>query len=317
MPRPGKHAISVLVVEDDPEVQAYLRCSIGSLVLVEDRDTDVRVAGDLATAAKELRDEPADLVVLDLDLPDSSGVDTVVEIAVLTRSAIVVVTGAADVGQVQRIVLAGAHDCLVKGEFDGRELARTLRVNIARHRRVREVVSDLATQRDVLAEALDRAGLGTDRAESEEPTGGAVPTTFVSGRESGLSSTTMGVISLAESFPDQVPEFVAAYAELAMHRLEERGLHVDYQVATRSRKLAWDLGRLRARPRDLVEIHLAGVADLTPGKTAARRAAISRASESLLIETMGHLTTYYRTQLLGSTAVAPPPQEARDRAMPA
>ena len=302
MRRGQERPISVLVVDDDPQVSAYLCSAIGNLELAHARGTEVRAASDLATTRAELQARDADLVVLDLDLPDSGGIDTVVEVVTLTGAAVVVVTGSIAADQVEQIVLAGAHDCLIKGEFDGRELARNLRINLARHRRVAEVVSDLVTQRDVLSEAVE------ERESAETADAGqrvdAVPTSLIGEEDPGLRSAKMGMISLADSFPDQVAEMTAAYAELVLHRLEERGLHVDYQVTTRSRKLSWDLGRLRARPRDLVDIHLAAVADLTHEKAAARRAAVSRAAESLLVETMGHLTTYYRTQRLGSAVAA-------------
>ena len=294
--------ISVLVVEDDPETRAYLAATIGSLTLVQDRDTEVRTASDLAAATSTLAGQVVDLVMLDLDLPDSSGVDTVVEVSARTPAAIVVVTGSADPDQVERIVLAGAHGCLVKGEFERRELARTLRVTIARTRRVSEVVRDLVAQRDALAEALGAA--------TEAETAASVESSAAMGvEESGLTHAVAGGIRLADSFPGEVAAAEKTYAELTLHRLEERGLHVDYRVATRARKLSWDLGRLRARPRDLVEIHLAAVRELTEGKGAPRRAALTRAAESLLVETMGQLATYYRTQQLGAVSAHPRPLE--------
>ena len=299
MPRTVERPICVLVVEDDPETQVWLASTIGALSLVQDRETEVVTADDLAAATSTLAARAVDLVVLDLDLPDSTGVDTVIEMSTRTPAAIVVVTGSADPDQVEQIVLAGAHDCLVKGEFERRELARNLRVTIARTRRVSEVVKDLAAQRDALAEALAESDRATDAAATMERTAA------MGVEDSGLTHAMLGGISLADSFPGEVSAAEKTYAELALHRLEERGLHVDYQVAARARKLAWDLGRLRARPRDVVEIHLAAVRELIEDKGAPRRVAITRAAESLLVETMGQLATYYRTQQLGVMSAQP------------
>ncbi len=76
-----------------------------------------------------------DLVLLDLSLPDSHGVDT------LTRTLehradlpIIVLTGLDDERLGTQLVQAGAQDYLVKGHFDGRLLVRCLRYAVERHR---------------------------------------------------------------------------------------------------------------------------------------------------------------------------------------
>ncbi|MBB4264952.1 diguanylate cyclase domain-containing protein [Roseospira visakhapatnamensis] len=103
----------------------------------------------LAPALDLLRQESFDVILLDLTLPDSNGLETL-EIVHRTRAdiAIVVLTGidATDIaiGAVQR----GAQDYLVKGRGDGQLIKRSLLYAVERQR---------ANQRLLLAEAAFRA----------------------------------------------------------------------------------------------------------------------------------------------------------------
>ena len=122
----------VLVVEDDP-VQAFLVQEIleeatGVRALV----TNVTRLGDAITA---LEAGPFDVALLDLGLPDSSGLDSLTR---LRRAAptlpIVVVTGLEDEELGLAALKAGAQDYLVKGHLEPLLLARSLRYAIERCR---------------------------------------------------------------------------------------------------------------------------------------------------------------------------------------
>jgi len=103
----------------------------------------------LAEALELLRQDSFDVILLDLTLPDSIGLETL-EIVHRTRAdiAVVVLTGldATDtaIGAVQR----GAQDYLVKGRGDGQLIKRSLLYAVERQR---------ANQRLLLAEAAFRA----------------------------------------------------------------------------------------------------------------------------------------------------------------
>lgn len=89
----------------------------------------------LASAFQVVENSRPDVVLLDLSLPDSQGVDTVLS---FTKQApgipIVVMTGQDDMAVAMNAVRVGAQDYLIKGEVDGRHLERTLVLAMERKR---------------------------------------------------------------------------------------------------------------------------------------------------------------------------------------
>ena len=128
--------LDVLLVEDNP----------GDARLIErhlQRDTTVlappRVehVSDLAAAIDALADGTPDLVLLDLGLPGSRGLDTLDRLTtsdVVREVPIVVLTGLDDDHAAVEAIQRGAQDYLVKGELDGDMLERSVRYAVERHR---------------------------------------------------------------------------------------------------------------------------------------------------------------------------------------
>jgi signal transduction histidine kinase len=84
---------------------------------------------------KRLGEETFDVVLLDLNLADSQGLDTFVRAhAQAPGVPIVVLTGLADEAIGVKAVQGGAQDYLVKGQVDGDPLVRALRYAIERKR---------------------------------------------------------------------------------------------------------------------------------------------------------------------------------------
>src|SRR4051794_35347021 len=112
------HAIvKVLLIEDHPGQVVFLSQLLASSdAHMEFRlQTAVTLAAGLALLAKE----EFELILLDLSLPDSSGLETFVEIAeIATDVAIVVLSGTDDVVLAIETVQLGAQDYLVKSHLD-------------------------------------------------------------------------------------------------------------------------------------------------------------------------------------------------------
>jgi diguanylate cyclase (GGDEF)-like protein len=90
--------------------------------------------------------DPHDIVLLDLSLPDESGLETVRRIAEFAdRASIVVMTGAGDEQMGIAATKAGAQDYLVKGQVDGRILRRALRLAFERHELRRQLLDQSIT----------------------------------------------------------------------------------------------------------------------------------------------------------------------------
>jgi PAS domain S-box-containing protein len=114
--------LHVLLVEDSP-IDSQLIRSILTLTSFE-----VVTVDRLSDALDVLRSAPIDVILLDLNLPDSSGSDTLD--AVLERAgstAIVVLTGNGDEQAALDGVASGAQDYLIKGIANGDTIVRSIR----------------------------------------------------------------------------------------------------------------------------------------------------------------------------------------------
>ncbi len=122
----------VLVVEDEPIDVLRVQRSLLRPGKGEGR-FDVRHASTLAEGFESLRRDPVDVLLLDLGLPDSDGVDTVVRLRVRDPHVpLVVFTGSEDPKLAARTLEAGADGHVVKSDLVARDLRRTLHRAIER-----------------------------------------------------------------------------------------------------------------------------------------------------------------------------------------
>jgi PAS domain S-box-containing protein len=122
--------LKILLVEDSESDAALLQENIR----LNNADAlDIEVACSLQEAVARLRDDRIDAMLLDLTLPDSSGLETVHQIN-QTRPdmPIVVLTGVDDENTGVEALRTGAQDYLVKGKTDGRLITRAVRYAIER-----------------------------------------------------------------------------------------------------------------------------------------------------------------------------------------
>ena len=136
--------INVLLVEDNPADARLLREAIRE---AGDMHVHLEHAASLDEAFERIRNGSFDVLLLDLGLPESQGLDTLRSVyAMFSELPIVVMTGLDDEEIAVRAVQAGAQDYLVKGQVDPRVLIRTLRHAIERHRMLAEL--ELARRRE-------------------------------------------------------------------------------------------------------------------------------------------------------------------------
>ncbi|MDR3716469.1 MAG: PAS domain S-box protein [Puia sp.] len=130
--RHANPSLNILVTEDNP----------GDFVLLEEslRSTELGIgkiyhAALLSEALSILSTEPVHLVFLDLHLPDSSGIESYTSLSeAAQRIPVILLTGMTDTNTALQALLLGAQDYLIKGEFDGKLLARAIRYSIERKR---------------------------------------------------------------------------------------------------------------------------------------------------------------------------------------
>lgn len=121
--------IRVLLVEDDPGDARLVRCAL----MDSGKNFWVHHVGCGRDACSWLAANGCDVILLDLSLPDSFGLNTVGSIlAVAPHVPVIVLSGNDDDGMALAAVEAGAQDYLVKGRADGEVLQRSIHYAILR-----------------------------------------------------------------------------------------------------------------------------------------------------------------------------------------
>jgi diguanylate cyclase (GGDEF)-like protein len=124
--------IKVLLVEDNPADARLVR---EQFLDIEANDFELCHVDSLGEAYAALQLQEFDVMLLDLSLPDSQGINAVNHILNLApQLPIVVLSGIDDAELSLQAVQAGAQDYLVKGQGDGNLLNRALRYAIERKR---------------------------------------------------------------------------------------------------------------------------------------------------------------------------------------
>ncbi|MDW7771652.1 MAG: response regulator [Desulfobulbaceae bacterium] len=127
-----KRILHVLHVEDSPGDAAYIK-----EILAEDKSCHYRVktAELLSEGLEYLTDEKIDIILLDLSLPDSRGLDTFLTIKNAAPDLpVIIMTGLADENLAVRAVKEGAQDYLLKNRVDADLLVRSIRYAIEREK---------------------------------------------------------------------------------------------------------------------------------------------------------------------------------------
>ncbi len=135
--------IHVALVEDNPGDSRFV------IETLKDQTASYEIdsATSLASAFELIDARQPEIVLLDLGLPDSQGLETLLRMAEhVSTVPIIVLTGYGDEQRAYEALRAGAQDYLVKGEFQGAHLARAIRYAIDRNeteRRLRETMHEL------------------------------------------------------------------------------------------------------------------------------------------------------------------------------
>lgn len=124
--------LKILLVEDDQEFADILKIRLGKET---SPPLEITCLPTLQQAIEALTETTWDLILLDLMLPDSSGIQTFSALRSQARhTPIVIMSGLDSDSLAIDAVRKGAEDYLVKGELDSRLLLRILHHAIDRHR---------------------------------------------------------------------------------------------------------------------------------------------------------------------------------------
>lgn len=114
------NAISILAVDDEPDILDIIEQYLSG------HQYEVETASSVSEAREKMTSERFDLLVLDLNLPDESGLSLAQSIEGPDRPAILMLTGLGAVNDRLTGFAAGADDYLVK-PFEPRELLARVR----------------------------------------------------------------------------------------------------------------------------------------------------------------------------------------------
>lgn len=258
------------------------------VLLVEDNPGDVRLVNELlgdapqetyeivhvplmSSAVNTLRTRAVDVVVLDLRLPDCSGVATVKAVRdVASEVPIVVLTGSDDEQLALQCIDAGAQDYLPKSEVQAQNLRRALGYAITRIR-------------DAQVQALQET-LARYRSLASEHTGTSV------------TAALAGSGPVSQRHPALFARARQAYFALLQPYLARESERLEAPAAALASIVTW-LGDAGAGPRDLLDLHLAALDQALALTTDAHARSIVFESRLLALQMMGLLVDYYRVGL--------------------
>jgi PAS domain S-box-containing protein len=122
--------IRILLVEDNFVDALCLKEALAKATITNFTISHVET---LAEAKDCLRKEEFDIVVLDLALPDSRGIETLLEVRnLISHVPIMILSGLDDEALAVEAVQKGAQDYLIKGKWDGSVLTRSINLAIER-----------------------------------------------------------------------------------------------------------------------------------------------------------------------------------------
>lgn len=194
-------AIQVLMVEDD-EDDALLT---SSALRESERDRfHVTAVTTLAAGVDHLRTRSPDVVLLDLFLPDSRGLESLTTLRTHTeQTPIVVLTGLADEAMAVEALQRGAQDYLAKGKLTGDSIRHRISYAIERQRLVSSLHAantQLSKQNERLEELCDTAHRFVDNVSHEFRT----PLTVIKEFSSLLNEGLCGELSADQAHAAQV-----------------------------------------------------------------------------------------------------------------
>ncbi|MGD0282686.1 MAG: response regulator [Dissulfurispiraceae bacterium] len=143
-------AIRILLIEDNP-ADAYL---LEEMLKAADVRFEMECIDRLSSGIAKVKSDGFHIILLDLGLPDSRGLDTLTRLnEIIPEAPIIVLTGLADEALGIQAVQQGAQDFLVKGQVDKNLLVRSINYAIGRkkieererlaHKEVSERTSEL------------------------------------------------------------------------------------------------------------------------------------------------------------------------------
>ncbi len=158
----SREELNILVVEDDLASVKLLQRTLTRLTLPI---STVKVAQSLADALKQAESDLFNVAILDLNLPDSAGLNTLTRMSQqYPKIAIVVITGAYDEEAGVEAIAHGAQEYLVKGYYDMEALSRSIRYAVER----KQLHNELKLARERYQTVFENSAVAITVADEQE-----------------------------------------------------------------------------------------------------------------------------------------------------
>jgi len=159
--------IRTLLVEDNESYSRLVAKILGN----DGNGFDIESVETLAGAIRVLEDKEFDLVLLDLQLPDSEGLKTFTSVHERYPGIpVIVLTGTSDENTAVKAVQMGAQDYLIKGEIEILQLTRAIKYALERQREINKrklTEQALLEEKERLAVTLASIGDGVITTDTE------------------------------------------------------------------------------------------------------------------------------------------------------
>lgn len=266
--------LGILLIEDNPGDARLVRELLRENDLAEAR---LEQQQRLGPALERLAAGGLDLVLLDLSLPDSRGLDTIQRVrSAAPKVPIVVLTGLTDPGVVLRAVQAGAQDYLIKRELSAELLGRVIHYAVERM----QVEEELRHHRQYLEEVVEERTQQYRRAMESAEAANRAKSTFLANMSHELRTPLNAILGFAQlmqrdpGLTDQQRQQLGTIDRSGQHllalindvldisRIEAGKLRLDPQVFDPREVLAsiTEMVGMRAEKKGLkLEVSVAGV----------------------------------------------------------
>lgn len=141
-----KKQLRVLLIEDNPGDAALIRANLRQ-GFSNSRKLELEIASSLSEGLNALRHHEFDIVTVDLNLPDSEGLQAVEAVRKsFPHVPVIVLTGWADRELALNALRAGAQDYLIKGSFDTESFRWSINCAIERQKTLNQLDSICQTE---------------------------------------------------------------------------------------------------------------------------------------------------------------------------
>jgi len=275
--------IKVLLVEDNPDDIELLRILSSEM---HPNHLDFTIAGTLSAGIDFASQKVYDIVLLDLFLPDSEGIETLIRFSsVIYKFPVIVMTGHNDENAAVEAVHRGAQDYLIKGSLDASLFWHSITYAIERKKMLAEM--DFLHQKERQEKEINFLKEMSDVSSTE------------------TTARFLGIAPLKSYSPDDYKEILAEYEAILDRAVEKRIYKIKEPLSDDLRNLADSLGFLKAGPRDLIEIHTSVIEKEYKQIPRQKAQAYVEEGRIILLELMGYLVMFYRNYYAGGGELLP------------